>query len=343
MVAFELIEDEELLQVVRNRGPVIPVEIRNVLGKGDTITIGAALSSTVARGQVKITNVKRGGSPFYFIPGQEANLEKLGEFLNEKDRRTFHYLKEKEIIRDKEEEPLTRVSLRNMPDFAKKISRTIGDEEEIFWRWFLVSEEQASLLVNKKINLNFDVPKEKPKESKSESKIFEEQLVQTTSPIQYSVLKEERETGVQKEVKVTKKERVQKKIKPVIERQTSLPEEDDKEDDKLDFFEENSEEFLDGVKSFFDNNKFIVKSSKLIRKGSDYEFVVLMDTPVGKAEYFCKAKGKKRCNEGDLSQAYLQGQLQRIPVLFLTNGEVTNKSRDKLTSDFKGMLVKELL
>jgi len=338
MVAFELVEDEELLQVVRNRGPVIPLEIRTVLGKGDSITIGAALSSTVARGQVKITNVKRGGSPFYYLPGQESKLERLGEFLNEKDRRTFHYLKEKEIIRDKEEEPLTRVSLRNMPDFAKKISRIIEGEEELFWKWFLISEDQASILIDKKINPKLDVQKEKPEEHKTNPEIFEERAVQTTSPIQYSVLKEER-TRIQKEVKVIKKERVQKKIEPVIERQTSLP----KEDDKLDFFEENSEEFLDAVKSFFDKNKFIVKSSKLIRKGSDYEFVVLMDTPVGKAEYFCKAKGKKRCNEGDLSQAYLQGQLQRIPVLFLTNGEVTIKARDKLSSDYKGMLIKELL
>jgi len=342
MVAFELIEDEELLQVVRNRGPVIPLEIRNVLGKGDTITIGAALSSTVARGQVKITNVKRGGSPFYYAPGQEANLEKLGDFLNEKDRRTFQYLKEKRIIRDKEEEPLTRVSLRNMPDFAKKVSRTIDGEEEIFWRWFLVSEEHASSLIESKINQKSDVPVEVKQEVKSvEHQIPHSQYTNSTelTQVKESVYVKPVEQEIKERVKPVRKERIQKKIEPVIERQTSLP----KDDDKSDFFIENSEEFLDAVKSFFDRNKFIIKSSKLIRKGSDYEFVVLMDTPVGKAEYFCKAKGKRRCNEGDLSQAYLQGQLQRIPVLFLTNGEVTIKARDKLSSDFKGMLVKELL
>jgi len=342
MVAFELIEDEELLQVVRNRGPVIPLEIRNVLGKGDTITIGAALSSTVARGQVKITNVKRGGSPFYYAPGQEANLEKLGDFLNEKDRRTFQYLKEKRIIRDKEEEPLTRVSLRNMPDFAKKVSRTIDGEEEIFWRWFLVSEEHASSLIESKINQKSDVPVEVKQEVKSvEHQIPHSQYTNSTelTQVKESVYVKPVEQEIKERVKPVRKERIQKKIEPVIERQTSLP----KDDDKSDFFIENSEEFLDAVKSFFDRNKFIIKSSKLIRKGSDYEFVVLMDTPVGKAEYFCKAKGKRRCNEGDLSQAYLQGQLHRIPVLFLTNGEVTIKARDKLSSDFKGMLVKELL
>lgn len=343
MVAFELVSDDDLLQAVRSRGPILPMEIRSVLGKGDSITIGAALSSTVSRGQVKITNVKRGGSPFYYVPGQEHNLEKLGEFLNEKDKRTFHYLKEKKIIRDREEEPLTRVSLRNIPDFAKKVIRFINGEEEIFWRWFLVPEDEALYLIEKKLNPSFKLESEQEAEVEKVEPVVEKfPEPKVSEPVPENNIEHKKEVKVEqkREVKIesSKPKQEKKQKKQEVDHQTSLPEEDD-----VDFFEENSEEFLDQVKEFFDDSKIIVKSSKLIRRGSDYEFVILMDTPVGKAEYFCKARGKKRCNDGDLSQAYLQGQVQRLPVLFLTNGEITIKAKDKLGSDFKGMLVKELL
>ncbi len=316
MVVFELVRDEDILHAVKNRGPIIPLEIRSILGKGDSITIGAALSSTVARGQVKITNVKKGGSPFYYVPGQEVNLEKLGVYLNEKDRRTFAYLKEKKIIRDSEEEPLTRVSLRNIPDFAKKIPRIVEGQEEFFWRWFLVPEDEALFLIEKKLNPELYKEKEVKKE------VVEEKVFVPEQRVAQKVVRQRRE----------------KVIPFVQEVQVSLP-----AVNEYDFFAENSDEFLSNIKDFFDKNKIIVKESKLIRKGSDFEFVILMDTPVGKAEYFCKAKGKKRCNEGDLSQAYLQGQFRRLPVLFLTNGEITIKAKDKLSTDFKGLLIKELL
>ena len=67
-----------------------------------------------------------------------------------------------------------------------------------------------------------------------------------------------------------------------------------------------------------------------------------MPTPVGKIEYYCKAKAKKKSNDGDLASAKLQGQSKNLPVIYLTTGEITKKAKEKLQSDFKGLVVKEL-
>ena len=67
-----------------------------------------------------------------------------------------------------------------------------------------------------------------------------------------------------------------------------------------------------------------------------------MPTAVGNVDYFCKAKNKKKCNDGDLSSAYLKGQAKKMPVLFITTGEVTKKAENMLENEFKGMILKQI-
>jgi len=43
-----------------------------------------------------------------------------------------------------------------------------------------------------------------------------------------------------------------------------------------------------------------------------------------------------------LSSAYLQGQIRRIPTVFITTGEVTKKAKEKIRTDYKGMIIKEI-
>ncbi|MBI5397830.1 hypothetical protein HZB03_00035, partial [Candidatus Woesearchaeota archaeon] len=47
-------------------------------------------------------------------------------------------------------------------------------------------------------------------------------------------------------------------------------------------------------------------------------------------------------NDGDLSSAYVQGQIKKLPVLFLTTGELSKKAEDLASREFKSMFIKRI-
>jgi len=342
MSVMELVSEEQVLNAVKSNGPVIPMDIRQIIKAGDSITIGATLSTLSDRGLVLITHIKRGGSPFYYIKGQEEKLAELSKFLNEKDRKTFDTLKEKKIIKDSDGDPLTRISLRNMPDFAKSMAVEIGNEQEIFWKWYTLSEEEANSLINSE-----SIKKEKRNEEKNEE----------TKSLKHEEKNEEakEEKKEQKELSEQKQESVSESSEIHKDKKTKKEEQEPKSEflevnegvqqklgDNHEIISRFNDSFISKIGAFLSESKIYVKEAKQLKKGVEYDLVLGIPTPVGSVEYFCKAKSKKKCNEGDLSSAYIQGQNMRLPVLFLTTGEVVKKAKEKLRNDFKGMIVKEL-
>lgn len=311
MVSFELVKSEDVLEVVKRAGPVQPLDIRAILKRGDSIVIGAALSELSARKLVKVTSVKKGGSPFYYVQGQEPKLAELSRWLNEKDRQTFEMLKEAKIMKDSEQDPLTRVSLRTIKDFSKDV--IVGDEQVIYWRYYLVPEDEALHIIR-------GVPKKEP--------------VKVEVPKEKSVVQEDKKFEVQKEEKIRPEIKEESRQRHQ-ENQVSLPA-------GTDFLENVDDEFLKRLKRFFRDKEILVRDAKLLRKGSEYEFIIEMVTPMGRAEYFCKAKNKKKSSDGDLSAAYLQAQIKRLPVVYITTGEVAKKAKEKVRTDYKGMILKEI-
>lgn len=290
-----MINKEEILRFVKAKGPIIPNQIKKEFG-GETYLISAVLSELSADGLVKISHTKIGNSPTYYAPGQEYKLENLKKFLNQKDQRTLDLLKQKKVLRDKSQEMLTRVGLRNIKDFAKPVEVNVRGEKEIFWKWHLVPKNEVEILIRKefasmqkKIEPDREVKKEEPPVQKEE-KIVERQ----------EVLKEE------KEVKKIDKEGFAKQI--------------------YDYFEEKS----------------IEVEEEISKKRSEIELKIIIPSNVGKMEYYCKAKSKKKCNDGDLSSAYIKGQSMKLPVLFITIGDLTKKAKEMLNTDFKGMVVRQI-
>ena len=345
----DLVDSEDVLKAVKARGPMLPLDIKRFLGKGDSITIGAALSTLLSKKALRCTKLKLGGSPFYFVDGQENKLELLSKHLNDKDKRVFEELRQKKVMKDASQEPLTRVSLRNIVDFAKKVEMTSNGEVVVYWRWYLVSEDEAISLIRgelqrKDLSFKEEVVEEQESEGheakdedpevvlgveEDESKSGRDVVVEDQED---SVVEAEAEVEVVSEKKRESPPRREKKESKKVEEQTRIPEEVPDYDD--DFFRE--------IKSFLDDNGIRIKQAVLVRKGSDYELVVEMKTPFGKTDYFCKAKSKKKCNEGDLSSAYLQGQNKRLPTVFITTGEITKKAKQKAGEEYKGLLIKEL-
>ncbi len=179
---------ENILSVLRQRGPSLPVHIAK--GTGLSILFASAfLSELLSERKIRISNMRVGSSPIYYISGQEDQLENFSLHLNNKEKEAFAILQNKKILKDIEQNPAIRVALRSIKDFAIPFKRG----EEIFWRYYLIPETQSTIkqtkkppvkktetfyekkeipkkidsLVVKKVDI-FDTPKKKPTKEKSE-------------------------------------------------------------------------------------------------------------------------------------------------------------------------------
>ena len=72
---------ESVLEIVKFKGPLLPVQIAKDIGT-NIMFAGAMLSELVSNGKIKITNVKMGGSPLYYTDNQIEKLQDLIKHLN---------------------------------------------------------------------------------------------------------------------------------------------------------------------------------------------------------------------------------------------------------------------
>jgi len=128
---------EKILKIIRRKGPSLPVHIANELNMS-ILFASAFLSELLSDKNIKISHMRVGSSPIYFIPGQEPGLEKYAQHLKSKEREAFFILKEKKFLKDETQLPAIRVALRAINDFAIPFKR--GDD--IFWRFFTTPESE---------------------------------------------------------------------------------------------------------------------------------------------------------------------------------------------------------
>jgi len=315
---------DAVLKVVQMKGPCIPNDVRKELG-GENLIIGAILSELSSEGKVKVTNTKVGGTPAYYCSGAEPRLINMIKYLNEKDRGTAEILKQKKVLKDSELTPLLRVSLRNIKDFARPLEVSVKGQKEIYWKWFLTPTQEAEQLIFKKVKPAFK-PEIKAPEPAPVPIAKKEEKIEAPKPV----------VEPKKEIKEEKKER---EIKPKEEKK----EETQKElGISVEEIEREKDVFFKKVWEYFKTNDIQIIDYKIIRKKSEIEFTIAVPSRIGSQEYYCKAKGKAKVNDGDLSTVYVQGQAKKLPVIFITTGELTKKAKDMLSRDFKGMVVKRI-
>ena len=305
-------KDKRILQLIRMRGPLLPIHITKEIG-WDTILIGAALSDLSRKGHIKISNTKIGGSPVYYVSGQEYKLQNLYKYLHEKEQKAFDKLKENKVLRDIELEPVIRVALRNIKDFAKPLEVTLNENREIFWKWYLIDNKEAEQLI--RLILKKYVPTKEP--TKEEEKEPQREII------------EQKQEG--------RKEEKQKKLEGIKE---EIEEEEKEEKDKKEIEEKSP--FLNKIKRFFEKNNIEILEQNIVRKTSDAEFIIRVPSAIGSVRYFCKARSKKKFNDSDLSNVYVQGEIKKLPVLFLITGELTKKAESMLDEQFKNINVKSI-
>ena len=89
------------------------------------------------------------------------------------------------------------------------------------------------------------------------------------------------------------------------------------------------------LKKVFAAKEIEILETKILRKESDIEMTIKIPSPVGKLKYFCKVRDKKRSNDKDLSAVFVQSQMRRLPVLYVTTGQLTKKAEEMLEKEFK--------
>jgi len=310
-----MIDTTKVINAIRVRGPLLPTQLTKVVG-GDTMIVGAVLSDLVRSGQILISHTKVGGSPLYYLAQQRSRLQSFSKHLNEKDQKAYALLKSKGVLRDRDLTPLLRVSLRNIKDFSIPIEVIVSGNKEIFWRWYMVSSDDAA----KSIRAMF-APQKKPE------KIIPKPVPRPVHAALPSQPRAKQTTSQQSTAIKSKPWEGQKQETGAVEEQKQLAETDS--DDKL----------HRKIKTFFKYKHITVQNLKIIRKGTEIDYQITVPSAVGRIEYFCKAKSKKRINDNDLASVFVKGQIRKMPAMFVITGELTKKALEMLETDFHGLKV----
>src|SRR3989344_4034900 len=265
---------EKALSFVRSNGPVLPLQIAKHLST-NTIFAGAILSELISAKHIFVTHATIGSSPLYYIKGQEEKLgPSLYNYLKQKEKQAYDKIKESKIIRESEAEPWQRVAMRDLKDFCFPLTVTIDQEKiEIFWKFYLVSEEEAKNLIS-------------------------------------SMLKKE------------------EPIEPIKEIVKDKALEKDK--------------FYNYIKEFCSKNNIRISEELVISKNKEFDFTAKIPSNIGLITYYIKAKNKKSINDGDISLAFSESQLRKLPCLFLTTGKLNKKASVILDKKFQNIILRQI-
>src|SRR3989304_2336466 len=165
---------ERIISTLKSKGPSLPVHIAGEI-KSSILFSSAFLGELVSEKKVKISHMRVGSSPLYFLVGQEPSLEKFFQHLRSKEKEAFLLLKEKKFLRDSAQNPAIRVALREIRDFALPFKKW----EEVIWRYFLVPESEFKVKEEEKKPIEIEIKKplvavaESIKEAEKPLDIFE--------------------------------------------------------------------------------------------------------------------------------------------------------------------------
>ncbi|MDO8660353.1 MAG: hypothetical protein Q7K43_00550 [Candidatus Woesearchaeota archaeon] len=326
---------ERVLSVIRLRGPTQPLVISKELNLTNSTFAGAMLSEMTDKGLLKVSHIKVGSGPLYYIPGQEEQLLRYTYALNEKDRKTVELLQQKKVLRENTQDPITRVGLKTLKDFAVPLEVQHNGTQEIFWKWFALSDIDAEQFIRRELGIK-ETPalaeslpvkqkqKRKEKQLTSDNQTSLENQTVSTTESSPQIFKE---TVAEEVVKPLNSPNILRKstssiaissaqtviaekntAAPVLLSELPLPVNDD---------------FLVGLQTYFKINHIPLTHTALIKKSKEYEFIIQLPSALGQLMYYCYAVNKKKITEADLSHAFVKSQLRKLPCLFLSSGELT--------------------
>lgn len=280
-----------IISSITNRGPVLTIHIAKEM-QIEMIFAGAYLSELLNDKILKISHMKIGSSPLYYIPGQEAQLEKFYLHLNPKEKEAFLLLKDKKILEDKAQDPAIRVALRAIKDFAIPFKK----DEEVYWRFHSITEDEIRKMFEAEI--------------KQESQVKE---------IEKTQVKEEKDKKIENE-KITELEKLNKEIE---EKKKELEKLSSPKIDKPKKIKQNK--LLDELTSFI-----TAKNLDLINvEKSDKKIVIAKLRENGK-EVLLFALDQKKLDLPDLIKINKKAKTVGLPYIILSKAETSKKLKETM-------------
>jgi len=278
-----------IISLLQSRGPTLPIHIASETGLS-MLFASAFLSELISKKIVKVSNMKIGSSPLYYIPGQEEQLVKFAEYIKGRERDAFDFLQKDGLLRDDYLEPAIRVAMRSLRDFAFPLQANLDGKSMIFWRFFTLPESDAK----DRIRAIFEKPAPTP--------------APAPIPIQIPVVEE-------KKVRETHEE--PRKKKEILEIFDKKPEKRD------------NSKYLESIKEKLASEGIEVLESMDIKK-KDLIFKARADSGLGKIDLLAVFKDKKKLNEIDLTMALQRAQAEKLPCLFITEGDLNKRGLEYL-------------
>ena len=298
---------EKIIGVLNEKGPSLPINIAKVL-EISSLFISAFLSELTNQKRIQVSSLKVGGSPLYYMRGQEEKLEDYYKYLHPREAEAFLLLREHKVLKDSDQDPATRVALRSIKDFSVGFKMN----EDIYWRFVSVPKEEVNAI------LNGNVVEEKVQEAVEEK--IEEKIEKNNSEMVEPVVKE---------IKI-KSESNNKFNNPLVM---------DKEIRKK---EKPKSEFVQQVISFINERGLqIVEENDY--KVKEYNCIVQIRSELGLIRFWTQAKDKKRITEGDFKKLLSNAQSIPLPAFMLYTGEISKKAKEYLKEYGSVLKVKKIV
>ncbi len=293
---------EKIIGVLKEKGPSLPVNIAKAL-EISSLFISAFLSELTNQKRIKVSSLKVGGSPLYYLDGQHDKLEDYYKYLHPRESEAFLLLREHKVLKDRDQDPATRVALRSIKDFS--VGFKMGDE--IYWRFVSVPQSEVDLILNgvkKPVEEVVEVKKVENSNPTSDTHPsrppLEKQKLDPEKPKEV-VVKEDGDNGFRNPV-VVKEEKKKGKAKS---------------------------EFVQGVIDFIDRKGLNVVEEKEYR-AKEYNCIVTIRSELGNINFLTQAKDKKTITEGDFKKLLSNAQSIPLPALMLYTGEIGKKAKEYL-------------
>ncbi len=351
---------EIALNHLQLHGPSLPIQVSKALNT-NILFASAVLSELASNKKILISHAAIGGSKVYYLKGQETKLgEKIYPSLKGKEKQAYELLQEKKVLRDIELEPWQRIALRELKDFAMPLTVSLGTEAELFWKFHVLTDEDAKPFIQEYI-----VPaetKSEPVKPETPQKTAEEQQIELEKVKQH--LREELLKELQQEFKAkeeTRQEEIrlkEQKETPLKKTQEELEEEEIEEIEEIKPLKKKETvqetiveikpkkpegKFYSKIREYLDSNKIDILKEEMIKKEKEFDFIVRFPSVLGHLTYYVKAKDKAAINEADISLAHSEGQVKKLPCILLATGKMNKKASLLVEQKLAGQVVfKEL-
>ncbi len=212
----------KILEIIQKNGPTTPRELVKRLGQ-NTFIMGAILSQLSSTNKLKITHIKIGGTPAYYLSGQENQLVALKKFLGQNEQNAFELLETEKVLSDEKQSMQIKISLRNLKDFAKEIHAELHNKKYVFWKWYQISDEAAIEKIKSELaNVSEEIEQNKKindQEQEEKSEIIEEGKEKIEAPIDQTAAEQIPQTTQIQEDNQEAKETQKEEIMEIEEKQ----------------------------------------------------------------------------------------------------------------------------